>query len=207
MYSCFVFERDGGYEYNKLGSLTWTNGLSVAVPMLEAGLRLGDSKKRDQALRFIENALANCMNTRSGLPYDAVENGKWSVMGWWFDGMYTKGHSAYLMGQAMYYILKAYLAEKKHAGIEHRDWLDFVSPVIERLEKTRNADSEYPYIISEETGAGLEYDSMGRSMVHDGGFDVYEYHWGQEISKADKRERASLLRKICKVHGMLWRTT
>lgn len=161
MYSCFVFERNGGYEYNKLGSLTWTNGLSVAVPMLEAGLRLGDGKKRDQALRFIENVIANSMDSCSGLPYDAVENGKWSVRGWWFDGMYTKGHSAYLMGQAMYYIMKAYLAEKKHAGIEHRDWLSFVSPIIQRLEKTRNTELEYPYIISEETGAGLEYDSMG----------------------------------------------
>ncbi len=58
-------------NYNKLDSLTWTNGLSVAIPMLMAGIRLGQ------------------------------------------DGMRTPGHSAYLTGQAMYYLLKAYQFEKR----------------------------------------------------------------------------------------------
>ena len=162
MYSGFVFQQaDGSYTYNKLGSLTWTNGLSVAVPMLMAGIRLGQEKMRRQALACIENILANCWNPFSKLPYDAVSDGKWSIRGWWFDGMHTPGHSAYLTGQAMYYILKAYQFEKERAGCEHKEWLSFVRPVLAKVEQEKNSEYEYPCIFSEKTGAGLEYDAFG----------------------------------------------
>ena len=41
------------------------------------------------------------------------------------------------------------------------DDLEFVKPVIDTFEKTKNTDREYPFSMSEETGAGLEYDSLG----------------------------------------------
>lgn len=164
-YSGFVFEtaQEGVYTYNKLGSLSWTNGLSVAVPQLVAGLRTKNQSVRCQALECIENIISHCMNPKSGLPFDAYSDGKWSIKGWWFDGMHTPGHSAYLTGQAVYYILKAYEYEKKIEGVSHGEWLDFVKPILEHVEKTKNTDDEYPFIFSETTGAGIEYESLGSS--------------------------------------------
>ena len=160
MYSGFVYDRDEP-RYNKIGSLSWTNGLSVAVPMLFAANRSQDEKGRRQSLEFIDNVIRNSFNPDSKLLYDAVEDGKWSVRGWWYNGMHSGGHSAYLNGQAVYYILKAYLSEKKAHNVVHDDWLAFVAPVIRKMNSEMNSDYEYPFSFSENTGAGLEYDSMG----------------------------------------------
>ena len=161
MYSGFVYDREKGPRYNKIGSLTWTNGLAVAVPMLMAANRLNDDRARAQSLKFIENVIENSYNPDSGLLYEAVEDGKWSVHGWWYNGMHSGGHSGYLNGQAVYYILMAYLNEKNVRNAVHEDWLDFVAPVIARMNAGLNSDCEYPFAMSEHTGAGIEYDSMG----------------------------------------------
>lgn len=161
MYSGFVYDRETGPRFNKIGSLSWTNGLAVAVPMLFAANRLNDDTARKQSLAFIENVVQNSFNPDSGLLYDAVENGKWSVHGWWYNGMHSGGHSAYLNGQAVYYILKAYISEKNERKMIHDDWIAFVAPVIHKMNNELNSDYEYPFSMSEKTGAGLEYDSMG----------------------------------------------
>lgn len=161
MYAGFVYDTPEGYTYNKIGSLSWTNGMAVAAPMLLAANRLQDDKMRDQALSFIHELVTNSMNKESGLPYDAIHDGIWSVRGWWYDGMHSGGHSAYLIGQAMYYILKCYLSEREQRGVVHEDWLAFVKPVIEKVNLVKNTDYEYPFSMSEKTGAGLEYDSLG----------------------------------------------
>ena len=161
MYSGFVYDREEGPRFNKIGSLSWTNGLAVAVPVLFAANRLKDDRARSQSLAFIDSVIRNSFNSDSGLLYDAVEDGKWSVRGWWYSGMRNGGHSAYINGQAVYYILKAYISEKKERDIAHDDWISFVAPVIRKMNAGINADFEYPFSFSEDTGAGLEYDSMG----------------------------------------------
>ena len=160
MYSGFVYDREEP-RFNKIGSLSWTNGLAVAVPMLFAANRSQDEKGRKQSLEFIENVVSNSFNPDSELLYDAVEDGKWSVRGWWYNGMHSGGHSAYLNGQAVYYILKAYLSEKNIHDVKHDEWIAFVAPVIRKMNFEMNSDHEYPFSFSEKTGAGLEYDSMG----------------------------------------------
>lgn len=162
-YTGFVFgdEDKSKYRYNEIGSLTWTNGLSVAVPLLQSALRLKHEAMREQAVYCIQTMVDNCMNPKSGLPFEAVSDEKWSNHGWWFDGMHTPGHTGYLTGQAMYYILKAYAWEKAHKQVVHEDWLAFVKPVLERVEREKNSEGEYPFAFSEETGAGLEYGSFG----------------------------------------------
>lgn len=160
-YSGFVYDKPEGYTYNKLGSLTWTNGLSVAVPMLLAGIRLKDEKMHSCALTCIQNIMDNSWNEKSGFPYDAVQDNHWNLKGWWYDGMYVGGHSGYLMGQAMYYFMKAYYYEKEYKECVHEDWLKKVTAVIDKMEKIKNADYEYPYVISKDTGAGIAYDSFG----------------------------------------------
>lgn len=161
-YSGQVFEdKDSGdYRYNKIISITWTNGLSVAIPMLMSALRLGDESMRQQALSCITNIVKNSLNPATGLPYEAYNDGKWSINGWWFDGMHTPGHSSYLIGQSLFYILKAYEYEKRFKNCTHEDWLVFVKDILMKVEKTKNTDDEYPFILSEKTGAGIEYDSF-----------------------------------------------
>lgn len=159
-YSGFVYDRPDGFGYNKLFSISWTNGLAVAVPILISALRLNDEEIRNQALKCIQNIVQNSVNPSSGLPYEYYSDGQWSNHGWWFDRMRTPGHSSYLIGQALFYILKAYDYEKQNKNCEHQDWMEFVKNILIKIEKTKNTDHEYPYILSEKTGAGLEYDSM-----------------------------------------------
>lgn len=160
-YSGFVFEEEGHRRFNKIYSLTWTNGLSVAVPMLMAALRTNHEHMRDQALCCIEHIAKHSLNPRANLPYGAYDGKTWNNEGWWFDGMHNPGHSGYLTGQAVYYMLKAWEYEKKFRNITHDTWMDYAKKVIAQIEKNKNGDAEYAYIFSETTGAGIEYDSLG----------------------------------------------
>lgn len=164
-YSGFVYDKGDHFEYNPLPSITWTNGLSVAVPMLASGLRLKNETMRMQALDCIEHIVCCSINEQNNLPYLVEHDGKWSNRGWWYDRQHTPGHVAYLVGQSVYLILKAYEWEKRELNINHENWLDYAKRVIAQTEKSRNADGEYPYILSEKTGAGLEYDSFSGAWL------------------------------------------
>ena len=158
-YSGFVFDRGDHFEYRPLPSISWTNGLSAATPMLLSALRLEDETMRQQALECIDHIVQHAINERNDLPYTAEVDGVWCNRGWWYDKQPTPGHAAYLVGQSVYLILKAYAWEKQR-GVDHADWLAFAQRVIRRTEQSRNADGEYPYVLSEKTGAGLCYDSF-----------------------------------------------
>jgi len=160
MYTGFVYDKPEGFTYNKIGSLTWTNGLSVAAPMLLAANNLNDEKARTQALVFMQQVVDKAYNPDSGFLYDAVEKGRWTERGWWYNGMHSGGHSSYLNGQAVYYLLKAYISEKEK-GVLHKDFLELCGKVIEKTNQVLNTDYEYPFSMSVKTGAGLEYDSLG----------------------------------------------
>lgn len=159
-YSGFVFDRGDHYEYRPLPSIAWTNGLAAVVPMLQAACRLHDEGMRCQAVDCLEHIVRHSMNERADLPYMVETAEGWSNRGWWYDRLRTPGHAAYLVGQCVYLVLKAYAWEKRFHGVEHPSWLDFAQRVIARTEKSRNSDGEYPYVLSEKTGAGLEYDSL-----------------------------------------------
>ena len=158
-YSGFVFDRGTHFEDRLLPSLSWTNGLAAAVPMLLASRRLHRGEMRTQALDCISHIVATCINEKNGLPFTAEQDGRWSNRGWWYDKQPVPGHAAYLVGQGVYLVLKAYECEKA-CGTEHPDWLAFAGRIVARTEQGRNPDGEYPYIFSEQTGAGLEYDSF-----------------------------------------------
>ena len=158
-YAGFVYDRGDHFDYQLLPSISWTNGLSASVPMLLDAHRLRDEEKRGQALDNIQHIVDTSLNEKSGLPYMAEVEGVWSNHGWWFDRQHVPGHAAYLVGQSVYLILKAYEWEKNR-GIDHGDWLAFAGRVIEKTEREKNTDGEYPFMFSEKTGAGLEYDSL-----------------------------------------------
>ena len=158
-YSGFVFDRGDHFDYNPLPSISWTNGLSAAVPMLTSAHRLGDLNMRAQAIDCIDHIVHHSINEKNGLPFMVEKDGIWSNNGWWADRLHVPGHAAYLVGQCVYLLLKAWAWEQQR-GFDHPDWLDFAARVIDRTERARNTDGEYPYVFSEKTGAGLEYDSF-----------------------------------------------
>lgn len=168
-YAGFVFENpDGTTWYRKLPSVSWTNGLTVAVPMLLASAIAPEEEGRrirEQALQAIDEIVAGTMDPETGLPRTVCEDGTWSNRGWWFDGMHTPGLSGYLVGQMVYYLLRAWEAEKEQAGTEHAGWMECAEAILDRMDGTCNSDGEYPYILSEKTGAGLEYDAMGSCWI------------------------------------------
>lgn len=158
-YAGFVFDRPEGFEYRLLPSISWTNGLAAATPMLYSAWRLGNGEMRRQALLCIEHMAENCMNEQAGLPFTAENGGVWSNCGWWYDRQPAPGHAAYLVGQFVYLLLKAYALEKQN-GAMHPNWLQLAGRILETTEKSVNGDGEYPYILSDKTGAGLVYDSF-----------------------------------------------
>lgn len=141
-------------------SIAWTGGAEVAAPLLMAAHRMGDEKLRHQALSCIDNIVQHSLNPDSGLPYETNTGGVWSIDGWWQNILPMRGHSSYVVGNALYYILKAYDTEKRFAGEEHTDWLHFVEHVSDHIEKTKNEQGEYPYLWSEKNGEGILYDSF-----------------------------------------------
>lgn len=159
-YGTQVFLKNGTIEYNPLASIGWTGGVEIATPQLMAALRLNDEGKRKQAIECIDNIVKNSLNKDSGLPYDAYSDGKWTVNGWWSSQLANRGHSSYLAGHCTYYILKAYDYEKRFKNIEHKEWLDFVKPILAVFSKSTDAEGEFPYIFSEKDGSGIEYDSF-----------------------------------------------
>lgn len=159
-YGTQVFLKNGSVEYNPLASIGWTGGVEIATPQLMAALRLGDEGKRKQAIECINNIVKNSMNKKSGLPFDAYSDGKWTVNGWWSSQLANKGHSSYLTGHCAYYILKAYDYERQFKNIEHEEWLDFVKSILIVFSKSVDTEGEFPYIFSEEDGKGIEYDSF-----------------------------------------------
>lgn len=160
-YAGFVFDKKDSPEVVRLiPSISWTNGLAAAVPMLEAALRLRRDDLRKQALACVDHIVQTSINPRNGIPYTAEIDGKWSNKGWWYDIQPVPGHAAYLVGQAVYLILKAYLFEEQISGTKHDDWMEYARKVLCVTEQSRNGDGEYPYIFSDKTGAGLCYDSL-----------------------------------------------
>ena len=158
-YTCFVFDKRDHFENRLLPSISWTNGLSAGVPMLMSGYRLDNDKMKAQALELIDHIVKTSINAKNDLPFLAEHDGVWSNHGWWYDKQNTPGHVAYLVGQSVYLILKAYELEKRN-GTVHDDWMAYAERVIARTEKSRNGDGEYPYVFSEKTGSGVEYDSF-----------------------------------------------
>lgn len=166
MYTGFVYDKPNGARLNIIGSLSWTNGMAVAGPMLLAGLMLDEDGKVSQAEEFIKNVLDNAINPKSGLFFEHVEDNVWDNHGWWYDGMHIPGHTGYLCGQTVYYMLRAYEAKKRKTGeVEplYERVLSFAQNIVEIVNKNLNTEYEYPFVMSEDTGAGVEYDSLGSS--------------------------------------------
>lgn len=159
-YSTRVTLKNGEVRQEPLASISWTGGVEVAAPMLYCAARLKDEKMREQALTVIEKIVKGSLNPKSGLPFDAYDDNRWYTEGWWDDFFIESGHSSYLVGQALYYILNAYRIDKEFFGVEHADWLDWVRGCLDKIETTKDENGEVPHVWSAEDGRALDYDSF-----------------------------------------------
>lgn len=159
-YSTRVFLKNGKIVHDPIGSIAWTGGVEVAVPELYAAARLSNEAMREQACTVIRHIVEHSLNENSGLPFDAYNESSWYTEGWWDFDLRESGHSSYLVGQALYYILLGYEIEKNFFKTEHSDWLEFVNQVLARIELTKDNLGEVPHIWSSKDGHGLDYDSF-----------------------------------------------
>lgn len=160
-YSTRVMLEGNQVRQEPLASIAWTGGVEVAAPMLYAAARLGREDIRAQALSVIEHIVRDSLNKKSGLPFDAFDETRWFTDGWWACFQFQPGHSAYLVGQALFYVLLACDLEQKFWNVSHDDWLDWAMCCLDRIEMTKNEQGEVPYLWSAEDGHALEYDSFG----------------------------------------------
>jgi hypothetical protein len=176
-YATSVRENNGKIIQDDFYSIAWTGGMTVAYPMLMASIRFDQDTYYDQSTAVIQNIVDNSMNEITGLPYDAHFKGDWGHNGWWQRYVWHQesksGYSSYLIGQALFYILKSYQADLNYNRITHEDWLEFALKVQQRVDKTADRNGEYPYRFSEKNGDGAEYDSFGgawclasKAMLH-----------------------------------------
>lgn len=158
-YSTMISYQDGVVQRQPHTSISWTGGVEIAVPLLMAALRTGHQEMREQAVSCIQNIVDHSWNPDASLPFDSYADGVWTTNGWWAHLLENRGHSSYVVGEAVYYILKGYQYEKELKQMEHADWLEFARKTVCQMEKTKQ-NLEYPYIFSEKDGSGIEYDSF-----------------------------------------------
>lgn len=165
MKNCYT---PGDYDCNYEGLIGWTNGAVIAVPLLQASYRLSDGSLRRQALKGIDEIIDESLNPATGIPYCAKVEGKWTNKGWWTPWIQSEGvkpgHSSYIIGQSLYYLLKAYELEKAH-GHEHTAWLTFVGEIIDIVLKTQDKNGAFPRFWDEVTGVGTGYDAFSGCWV------------------------------------------
>ena len=159
-YATLVGLKDGVTEQRRHTSIAWTAGAEIAAPLLLAAHRLGRCELREQALDCIDHIVSCSMNPASGLPFETNNDGVWSIDAWWQSLLPRRGHTAYVVGEAVWYILQAYDTERRRFQTEHADWLKFARRVVARMDETRDGCGEYPWLWSEETGEALAYDSF-----------------------------------------------
>jgi hypothetical protein len=168
----FAFYNDPEDEYsrNYEGLIAWTNGTVIAVPLLQASYITENKPAREQALDVINDIVIHSLNPRNGLPFCTKIKGEWSNEGWWAPWVRSEqvepAHSSYIIGQSLYYILKAYDLELKKVGEEHTEWLNFVEKVLELVAPTQNKDGAFPRFWSEQASLkSSEYDAFSGSWV------------------------------------------
>ena len=109
------------------------------------------------ARSVLDNIAANAISKESGLFFENyhLKTGEWNTRGWWYRMLEKPGHSAYINGQACFYLLSAYEfdADKyKNAGT----WLSSAKKVLDKAISTRNASGGFGYTYNEKDGSILD---------------------------------------------------
>lgn len=157
------------YHRHHEGGIAWTNGLAIAHPLLQAAHRLNRPEWKAPAYAVIDNIVGNALNPRTGLPYACRAGGCWTNAGWWHQWIESEGlrpaHPAYFVGQAAYYMLKAWAWERRTTGRAPAAWLSFAEQILAAAAPTQNAAGAFPRFWDEATGAGSGYDAFAGCWV------------------------------------------
>lgn len=157
------------YIYNFEGLIAWTNGTVIAVPLLQASYYLDNEKLRDQAVNVIEHIVNNSINPATGIPFCTMIDKQWTNRGWWTEWIESEGreagHSSYIVGQALYYILKAYELEIFNKSVTHDNWLEFVTDVFHVIKDSQNKEGAFPRFWDEQNGVATEYDAFSGCWI------------------------------------------
>ncbi len=157
------------YIYNFEGLISWTNGTVIAVPLLQASYHRNNENIRNQAITVIDHIVNNAVNPSTGIPFCTQIDNEWTNRGWWTEWVESEGrepgHSSYIVGQALYYILKAYELEKDNKSITNDNWLEFVTDVLHVLKSSQNDEGAFPRFWDEQNGQGTEYDAFSGCWV------------------------------------------
>ena len=142
--------------------------MQVAYPMLLAS-KFNIGAKRC-GLKFINHLVSEGMNENAGLFYESKHKNEWIVSGWWQKNLsvYTKdgrkleeAHSAYLNGQACYYLLKSYqLASRGQWDAGENAWLDVCKSILNKVIDDQRSDGAYPVYFDPSNGDPLYFESF-----------------------------------------------
>ena len=156
------------YNYFNEGVISWTGGTVIATPLLQASYVLNNNELRLQALKVIQNIVDKYINPKNGIPFCHCINGVLTNKSWWKVWVESEGkqaeHSSYIVGQALYYILKAYQLESDK-NVIHEDWLNYVKNILSVVSTSQNNAGAFPRFWSENDISGSEFDSFSGCWV------------------------------------------
>jgi len=141
------------------GDIAWVGGMQAAYPLLKAGIKIDEIRYKNVAIEFMDNLCRNVLNEKAGLFYEEFRDGIWQVTGWWGirKNCLNIGdnplHSAYLNGQASYYVLKSLELLSTYPP----EWLNAAKTVLETALKSQNEDGAYACFFSPKDGQGVDY--------------------------------------------------
>lgn len=145
-----------------VGDLAWTGGMQVAYPLMLAGYQTQKQEYINIACEFIEAVVQKAVNHNANLLYEEWREGRWQVTGWWgirencLNMADNPKHSAYLNGQAAYYLLKAYALHSKPSPA----WLETARLVLNTALKSQNKTGAYAWLFDPQTGKGIDYNGF-----------------------------------------------
>lgn len=157
----------GALDYNDIwqvpdSSISWTSGAVCATPAIMAGLRFGNKNWRQTGIDCLDTIVEQSINPKSGLPFDGFndQTNCWENGGWWKSFIKEIGHSSYLAGSFVYYLFKAAEYEQCLGNTKHDEWIKFGEAMTDKFLSTRNSNNLFPYIWSQESGKGIDYEGM-----------------------------------------------
>jgi hypothetical protein len=137
--------------------IAWTGGMQMVYPLLKAGYHTGNTRYISLSKRFINELVNNGFNKAVNLFYENKSGGKWTNENvWWKDYYKSTSYSAYLNGQASYFVLKSYELTNR----ECPKWLDVTKKVIENAIKNQNKSGSYPCSYDAKSGDPFDYENF-----------------------------------------------
>ena len=156
------FYQNSSAEGRLMGDIAWTGGFQVAYPLLKSGLLLNNEQAVAICIEYMDHVCKTAVNENAGLLCEEFYDGNWNITGWWgrrVDSMNfgdQPKHSAYLNGQAAYFLLRMSQLLKHQNPL----WLRTAQMVIDTAIKGQNAEGSYPSLFNPEDGSAYSYDGF-----------------------------------------------